>query len=480
MTQKPILPFLALLLVSVMLSSCLETESRETQGRPGDTAASSTIAETVDSTRESTIDPTTSAATETTETTESTEATENIETTQTVPPEVSIEAVFLEGDELQMGCRYSSYLKNDESAWVFDQDVRDGLLAGVVFTRTELPIGTVVLDLNDIRPEPEVYPGKTIFLLSDGRCVFFEQSTTEDGAPVYNGKAKAEFFGVADWNPDTDPVDVMAVRDHELLPNTPPDPSIRPQNITVKVDWNQDGKVDTIKREIADMSAPWDQVIRYTDGATGKTTDITGRFEREYLSDHVMLISGGSDDRPALIDRYDVVGSDNEIFIYTYDPINIVSCEVIYNAAFAYEDGEMFIDTVSFLFGDLSDHRIPVMFDGKTLQSDPDFREIWWKEALRAKKEGGFSRYFTYTLTEVPIEKKTSGGFVEDVIPVGVAVFPQFYYWDDENVGITGYVQFLLADGTECRKAFEYDTEYDSYWFGNDPQWELFYTYRNT
>lgn len=190
-----------------------------------------------------------------------------------------------------------------------------------------------------------------------------------------------------------------------------------------------------------------------------------------------MLISGGTDNQPALVDCYEIDGSDYRIYIYTYDPGTIVSCEVIHDAAFVYEEGEMFLDTASFLFENLSDHRIPVLFDGKTLLSDPYVSEIWWKEALRAKKSGdGLSRYFTYTLTGVQVEKKTSGGFVEEVIPVGVAIFPQYYYWDEDNVGGTGYVHFLMADGTECRAAFEYDTEYKSYWFGNDPQWELFHT----
>lgn len=479
MIKKSMILLFALLLAASLLSSCLGTNIRETEERPEEVTVESTAAESAAPTREPTEGSAT-AATETAEATESTDVTEfpidHIEATQTVPPEVSTEAVFLEDWELYMEFRNCSYLKNDESTWVFDGNADDGLLAGDVFMRTQLPVGTILLDLSTVLSKQDVFPGKTLFLLTDGRCVFFEQSTTEDREPVYNGKAESDFFGNSIREPDIDPVEIRAVRDHELLPETPLDPSIKPQNITAKVDWNGDGKVDTIKREIADASAGWPQVIRYTDGATGKTTDITDRFAEDYLSDQVMLISGGTDDRPALVDSYETDGSDHRIFIYTYDPGTIVSSEVIHNAAFVYEDREMFLDTASFLFGNISDHRIPVLFDGKTLLSDPDVPEIWWKEALIAKNQDGFSRYFSYTLTGVPVEKKTSGGFVEDVIPIGIAVFPQYYYWDEDNVGGSGYVHFLLADGTECRMAFEFDTEYDSYWFGNDPQWELFHT----
>ncbi|MDD3960063.1 MAG: hypothetical protein PHF65_07730 [Oscillospiraceae bacterium] len=481
MTNKPIILTLSLLLAASLLSSCLGI--RETEDRSDETSVEMTVettAEIVDPTRESNEGTTTVAATETTEvteTTQTTKATENIEATQTVPPEVLTEAVLFEDWELQMGYLNSRYLKNDESAWVFDENVRDGLLAGDVFVRTEIPVGTVVLVLNDIIPEPEVFPGKKLFLMTDGRCVFFEQSTTEDREPVYNGKTEDDFFGASDWDTGIDPVDVRAVRDYELLPNTPLDPSIRPQNITVKVDWNGDGKVDTIRREIADASAGWPQVIRYTDGATGKTTDVTERIDGNFLSDNVMLISGGSDESPALIDSYDTNSHDFSIFIYTFDPDTIIACEEIDDAAFVYDDGALFIDTLSFLFGNISGHRTPVAFDGKTLTTDPDVPEIWWKEALLAKKNGAEnSKYFTYTLTEVPVEKKISGGFEESVVPAGVAIFPQYFYWDEDDVGGTGYVHFLLTDGTECRLAFEFDTEYDSYWFGNDPQWELFYT----
>ena len=470
MTKKTLIMLFTLLLTVSLLASCLGTNIRETEDRSDDTSAEAT---------EKTADPTdgttTASATETTEPTPATENTEPMDATLAVPADVLTETVVFDEYELQIGYWNASYLKKAESAWVFDEDVLDGLLAGAVFSRTELAVGTVVLNLNDIRPEPEVFPGKTLFYLADGRCVFFEQTTTEDRERVYNGKSESDFFGASSWD-DYSPVEKKPVKNYELLPNTPLDSSTQPQNIMVKVDWNGDGKVDTIKREIADASAGRPQVIRYTDGKSGKTTDITERIDGQYLSDNVMLLSDGTDNQPALVDCYDVASSDYEVFIYTFDPVKIVSLEVIHNAAFVYEDGELFIDTNSFLFGNLSGHRTPVLYDGKTLVNDPDAREIWWKEALSTKKEGGLSRYFTYTLTEIPVEKKVSGGFEKGVVPSGVAVFPQYYYWDDDNAGITGYVHFLLADGTECRSEFEYDTEYDNYWFGNDPQWELFYT----
>lgn len=283
MTKKSLISLLALLLAASLLASCFGGEIRE-NGDISDETSVETTAETVEPMRESTVETTTSATTETTEATDTTDVTEfppdHVEETQTVPPEVSVEPVFLEDWELYLDSRNCFYLKNDETTWVFDGNADDGLLAGDVFMRTQLPAGTILLDLRAVLSEQDVFPGKTLFLLTDGRCVFFEQSTTEDREPVYNGKTEDDFFGNSKRDTDIGPVKVRAVRDHELLPETPLDPSIKPQNITAKVDWNGDGKVDTIKREITDVSAPWAQVLRYTDGATGKTTDITDRFYR--------------------------------------------------------------------------------------------------------------------------------------------------------------------------------------------------------
>lgn len=472
MIKKILNLFLALMMTVSLLTACLGTKVRDTGGSSRDLSVESTT-ETTESTEGTTI----AAATETAETSRNVETTESMGLTQTVPAEVLKEPVIFDEYELQIGYWNAYFLKNDELAWVFDDNVLDGLLAGEVFTRTDLPVGTVALDLNTVRPDTEIFPGQKLFYLADGRCVFFEQSTTEDREPVYNGRKEENFFGASNWDTDNTPVEGVPVKDYQLLPDTPLPLTTLPQNITVKVDWNMDGKVDTIKREIADASAPSAQTIRYTDGQSGITTDISDRFDGRYLSDNVMLITGGADARPALIDCYDIASSDYEIFIYTYDPVDIVSLTVIHNADFVYEGGEMFIDTSSFLFGNLSGHRTPVQFDGKTLATDPDASEIWWKEALLAKNNGAeHSNYFTYTLTEVAVEKKVSGGSEERVVPAGIAVFPQYYYWDEGNIGGTGYVHFLLTDGTECRMAFEYDTEYQSYWFGNDPQWELFHT----
>ncbi|MBN1892463.1 MAG: hypothetical protein JW780_06740 [Clostridiales bacterium] len=423
-----------------------------------------------DESQSSTTPPSTEAPTKVTETTPPTETIVSIST----------EKVIFEEYEPYLSFGTCAYLLRAEKAFVFDNNIRDGLQAQDKFSETELPAGAVMADLREFRPGTELYPGKTLFLLPDDRCVFFEQSTSNSGETIYNGKPEKEFMRNQEYYYDYYEGEPKVVENYELLPDTPLDPAVAPQNITISVDWNGDGKTDTIKRECADVRKTWDQTVWFTDGATGEKTDITDRFARDMsgefggLTDFVMLFRDEKTGRYALIDCFDTCSCDYSIFVYSYDKKSIVSYTEKFGV-FVYDDGKMYEDYGSFIFGNLATMRTPLVFDGKNVQTDPTIREFWWLTALKAKENGeAIPGYFSYTLKDVPVEKKTADGYEDAVIPAGIAVFPKFYTWNEDKVRDAGYLYFVLVDGSEYRIAFEQEPYEWTCTFDGVPQEELF------
>lgn len=406
------------------------------------------------------------------------------ESTTTAPTTpISTEKIVFEKDEPYLDIWRCSFLLQAEKAFIFDNSIRDGLQAQAEFTETELPEGTVMADLNEFRPDNKLYPGKTLFILPDDRCVFFEQSTSDSGEPVYNGKPAKEFLRSQEYyNYDIcyyedEP---KVVENYELLPNTPLDPSIAPQNIIINVDWNGDGKTDTILREYANADNTWEQTVWFTDGSTGNKTDITDCFYRDDyaqfngLTDRVMLLKDEKTGQYALIDSFHILSGDYSIFVYSYDQKSIVTC-TYYFGFFAYENGKLYVEYGSFIFGNRGAMRMPLVFDGKNVQMDPTIKEFWWQTALQAEENGEtIPAYFSYTLKEVPVEKKIADGYEEVVIPAGIAVFPKYYTWNDDNVRDAGILYFVLADGSKYRISFEVDSWWDCT-FSGVPQDELFF-----
>lgn len=425
------------------------------------------------SSKDSTTPALTEAAVETTETTPA-----PTETTVTI----STEKIVFDEYEPYFNVFSCYYLPQEEKAFIFDNSIRDGLQAHNEFAEVILPAGTVMADFNELRPDLNLnlYPGKTLFILPDDRCVFFEQSASKTGEPIYNGKPVEEFWGGMEYYYDYYEGTPKVVENYELLPDTPLDPSIAPQNIIINVDWNGDGKTDTIMRECASAERTWEQKVWFTDGATGTKTDITDRFARdqseEYggLTDSVMLFKDEKTGRYALIDCFDTCSCDYSIFVYSYDKNTIVTYTETYGV-FTYEDGQMYEEYGSFIFGNLGTMRTPLVFDGKSVKTDPSVREYWWLAALVAEENGeAIPGYFSYTLQEVPVEKKTASGYEDAVIPAGIAVFPKYYIWNEKEVGDSCYLYFILADGSEYRIAFEQEPHDWDCTFGGVPQGELF------
>lgn len=467
MIKKCSIIVLSLMIAMIFASACGRVQVETTKSP----ATSSSAETTTKSTTKVTDKVTAEATTKATETTLPTETS----------TEISTGRIVFNQDEPYMNVWNCYYLLSGEKAFVFDNDIRDGLLAEDEFVETELPAGTVLADVQTFRPELILYPGKTLFILPDDRCVFFEQSASDSGEPIYNGKPVNEFytgeksyFEYYDGTP-------KRVENYELLPDTPLDPSIAPQNIIVNVDWNGDGVTDIIMRECADANDTWEQTVWYTDGASGSKTDITDRFATDVSGEYpgftnkVMLFQDEKTGRYALIDSFDLCSSDFCTFVYFYDEESIVTYTET-GGIFTYEDGQMYSDNDSFIFGNCRMMRTPLIFDGTSVQPDPSASEFWWASAWEAKDNGEkIPRYFTYTMKDVTVEKQTGGGYERAVIPTGNAVFPQYYTWNDNETRDAGYVYFVLADGSEYRIAFETEADDWSCTFGGVAQEELFY-----
>lgn len=454
MKKKNTTFILILLVVMLLLASC-EMDTLRSSQDPTAAQTTATAAETT----ETTMPPT--------------------ETTVTI----STEKIVFEKDEPYMNVWTCSFLLQKEKAFVFDNSIRDGLQAQAGFTETELPEGTIIADLNEFRPDHELYPGKTLFILPDDRCVFFEQSATDSGEPIFNGKPVKDFMRGQNYDYDYFEAEPKVVENYELLPDTPLDPSVAPKNIVIIVDWNGDGKTDTILRECEDAEKTWEQKVWFTDGATGKKTDITDHFARDDMgefggiTDTIMLFKDEKTGRYALIDCFDTCSSDYSIFVYSYDKKSIVTY-TDYFGTFIYKDGKMYELYGSFIFGNLGSMLTPLVFDGKSVQTDPNVKEFWWLSALKAEENGdAIPGYFSYTLKEVPAEKKTAGGYEEVVIPAGIAVYPKYFTWNDDKAKDAGILYFVLADGSEYRIAFEIANPWE-WWvctFGGVPQGEWFH-----
>jgi hypothetical protein len=410
-------------------------------------------------------------------TTNSTTSSETSETSETAEPRTA-PPVFFEEWELNTDPYGSVYLKADETAWVIDEDIHDGLCAMNEPYKDQLSIGAVMLPLDNVSTSTDKISDNMLFLLPDGRCVYFEETDSENGDILLNGKPASEF--ICPYYEDYEYIYTIPenVVEYEILLNTPLDPAIIPQNITVNVDWNGDGMLDTIRRECANPDWTLEQSIYYTDGATGVITDISDRFVRDDsmyyggLTDDVLLYRDEKTNSYALIQCFDVCSCDYVIFVYTYDPETIVSYSET-GGYFVFEDGNLFVDISSFIFGNGCSIQVPAVFDGKSLILDPGVQEYWWSSAFGVNEnDDALSGFDSYTLKDVSVEKQTAEGYEAYTIPAGIAIFP-LYYTDDENG--EGFLYFLLADGKEYRAAYTYKEGSFQYLFGGIDQEELFW-----
>ncbi|NLW89737.1 MAG: hypothetical protein GXY43_08500 [Clostridiaceae bacterium] len=391
---------------------------------------------------------------------------------------------------VQMNPYESLYLRQEEKAWI-SGFYPDGVLKQEDINETTLPAGTMMIAHSIYRPDSlDPYPGNDVYVLTDGRYVFFDHSTSANGEVLYNGRTLPEFFGSVVWGDlslaswyDFYDGEKKIVENYELLPNTPLDPSIQPQNMVIIVDWNGDGKTDSIVRECPDPNQIWDCTVWYTDGATGTKTDVTDRFfKREWeefsvFSDYIMLFKDENTGRYALIDTVDTGSADYSVIVYSFDSNDIITYTETWGS-FVFENGKMFLQNGGYLFGNVCQVIEPLIFDGTSVSVDESNREVWWVAAYKAKKKGdSLPGTFTYTLTDVSIEKKSGDGYEELIVPGGIAIFPQYYEWNEDEEQKAGYAYFLLVDGSECRSAFRVeDNEGNYYWSINGTdQRELFF-----
>jgi hypothetical protein len=251
------------------------------------------------------------------------------------------------------------------------------------------------------------------YKLFDGRLVSFAMSRDENGTVTLNGKKLSDFFvGHQDiYDPSvTDPEEwTPPVIEEEgiLLPMTPLDSQY--QNLTIKVDWNGDGKEDTFRRECPDPEHLWEQTVTYTDGATGETTDITektaidGRDEHVGFSNSIFLYLDESG-KPVLLDVYDDYSCDYCTAAYTYDPDPLIS----YTGAdvFSIIDGKVYLFSGIYLFGNNVTGTIcPATFDGKAFYPVATNIDLYFDLNENAEKDGeDLPNFFTCPIREVYVE----------------------------------------------------------------------------
>lgn len=323
----------------------------------------------------------------------------------------------------QMDTYESLYLLQDEKAWISDI-YPWGHLKQDDIKETTLPAGTVMKASNNPYSD-DPYPGIDFYALADGRYVYFDQSTSPNGEVLYNGKTLSEFFGGFVWGDffraswyDLYDGEKKIVENYELLPNTPMDPSIQPQNMVINVDWNGDGKTDSIVRECPDPNQTWDCTVWYTDGATGEKTDVTDRFDWEdytWFTDYTMLFKDEKTGRYALIDTANYRSAECSIIVYSFDSNDIITRTGTWGS-FVFENGKMYTQEGGYLFGGVPQTIAPLIFDGTSVTIDKS-QEVWWMAALEAKENGeALPGFYTYTLTDVSVEKKSGDSYDDYII----------------------------------------------------------------
>lgn len=374
---------------------------------------------------------------------------------------------------------YSPYeafcIQSEEAATLISEDFTISTLSEEESSSVLLPAGTVVIPEKWDFSWHETAEDPT-FILFDGRRISFEKDKDADEQMTLNGKRLENFFvGYQSslYPPHTEPT---LKKEGEVLPMTPLDSTYYYQNLTVNVDWNGDGKIDTFRRECPDPQKTWEQTITYTDGATGKETDITeltavdGTDDNVGFSDNLFLYQDESGNI-ALLDTYDWDGSATVTAVYTYDADKIISYTE--SAYYQYFDGQIYLESSAMIFGNAAESTFcPALFDGKELKSVETNVDVYFYSVAFAEQNGEeLPGYYTCPIQEIAVEKLDSDMFIESTIYPGFAIFPQYYRIDDTG---NGYLYFCTIDGSKYRATILIEPYGDVY-FGDTNQNELFW-----
>ena len=368
------------------------------------------------------------------------------------------------------------YLLSPQEVTVVDDSIVDGITDSVIGPKTRIPGGMIALPMDTAGNIVSEIDQETLFVLLDGRCVRFDVGTTSDGALLLNGLSIDKILGRRVADELYRKMDVQP--EGELLAMVEPDPDVSYEILTLRTDWNDDGKEDTFRREALSDSPTTSGTLSFTDGATGQTTDVTslcGTTDDGYtyaLTSNTFYYDDGTAMK-AIIDWVYVMDGDAESYIYTYDEENILHLEKI-EGRLTLEDGAMQLLERSRVLGNLEDMIVPVTFDSQSIVVSTCGIATYWKANYDAVRDASIlPEFYSVTLQDITAEKEIDGQIDVVSIPSGVAIFPIYTI---ENEDGTGYFYFRTLEQGECR--LQYTAPADEPWnvtFREASQTEIFW-----
>ena len=256
---------------------------------------------------------------------------------------------------------------------------------------------------------------------------------------------------------------------------TMPEPTPNPDVLVIHTDWNGDGVEDTFRREYIEGDYK-NGVLIYTDGVTGKMTDVTSCCGLDYFNkirtftDDAYLYEDATGNR-VILDTLDMGWGYYTTHSYTYDPATILAYTDI-DGDFSIEGDKLYLTRRSFIFGSCELMLVPASVSMNQLTAQDIGTEVWWISNLEAASDPTvLPPYSKITLQDFAAEK-ISGDTVEPVtILEGTNIYPLYSTMDESGAG---YLYFRTVDDGDCRASFTAPKERNPVLFNGINQGDIF------
>lgn len=328
------------------------------------------------------------------------------------------------------------YLKSDVKATIVDEDISNTVPNEGADTQIIIPLGAVLIPANISPVYYEFsFTEEMDFYTVTGSQVHIAAQKAESGDIVFEGKSVLDIFGGCVENTDGEYVEGD---EFVVVPWKQADKNSHYEKYIVKIDWNSDGAEDEFLQK--------NSTLTYTDGKTGKVTDLTNKVkidpaysEAFFCLDSTILLCQNSKGEYGMLLSYDLASSDYSTFAFTYDPDTIVAIRNIEVSTFSYEGGQLYAHPLTDVLG-----------NNWSLNQTADLADDFTFTNYSDTKIYNISPYFVvtiFTIAEIDIEMTDGSGFVKETLPVGIAIFPEKLSREDS----TKYLYVTLADGREGR-----------------------------
>jgi len=328
------------------------------------------------------------------------------------------------------------FLKSDIKVTVVDEDITNTVPNEGAGTQIILPLGTVLFPENiSQNSDLPSFSEDMDFYTALGSCVHIAAQKSESGDIVFEGRSVTDLFGGCVENTDDEYVEGD---EFVVTPWKQADRNSHYIKYAVQIDWNQDGIEDEFLQKYSTLT--------YTDGKTGEVTDLTNKVRIEasgqavyFFLDSTILICQNSKGEYGMLLSYDLCSSDYSTFAFTFDPDTIIAYKNIEVPTFRYEDGQLYAHPYTDVLGNQ-------WTLNQTVDLADDFTFTNFSDTKTYNKSP-YSVVTIYTIAKIEIEMTDSSGFAKEMLPVGIAVFPEKL----KNEGSTQYLYVTLADGREGR-----------------------------